>query len=340
MGIVNLKGFENLDLDKGIAVKENKDGLTELQMEDESGFGTITILPVFPGVYLMFNNFHMRFCNSEFQSGCEILSIDYCREGRIEWEKDATCCVYLQAGDVQINHRQYHRQHFEFPLSHYHGITLSFAPSVAAESFEKEIPGLGLNIEKIFEGFKAAENPYILQKPQNLVRLFEDLYTMPKPIESALVKCKVAEILLHVSIADSSNKATAGLYYSRHNVETTKSIMALMVSNLEEHYTLEMLSTRFSIPLTTMKQCFKGVYGLSIYAFLKQYRMCAAAHMLKSSTMSVSAIASKVGYDNASKFAAAFRTVLGVSPIEYRKSPVQTELYLPFRSGKADNKRV
>ena len=71
-----------------------------------------------------------------------------------------------------------------------------------------------------------------------------------------------------------------------------------------------------------MKQCFKGIYGVSMYAYMKEYRMNAAALMLKNTDEPVIAVAGKVGYTNPGKFSAAFRSVLGVTPTEYRKSVV------------------
>lgn len=53
---------------------------------------------------------------------------------------------------------------------------------------------------------------------------------------------------------------------------------------------------------------------------MKEYRMNAAAVMLKSTQDSVISVVSRVGYSNPGKFAAAFKNVLGVTPTEYRKS--------------------
>ena len=56
-------------------------------------------------------------------------------------------------------------------------------------------------------------------------------------------------------------------------------------------------------------------------AFLRARRMRYAAELLRRSDESVLAIAGQLGYDNASKFARAFRQVMGVSPISERPVP-------------------
>ena len=55
-----------------------------LKMQDESGEGMMTMYPVFPGVFVMYNDFYMKGCYSNFQSDTNRLCIDHCREGRIE----------------------------------------------------------------------------------------------------------------------------------------------------------------------------------------------------------------------------------------------------------------
>ncbi|MDR1541782.1 MAG: helix-turn-helix domain-containing protein [Clostridiales bacterium] len=48
--------------------------------------------------------------------------------------------------------------------------------------------------------------------------------------------------------------------------------------------------------------------------------MNAAALMLRQSDDNVCAIGSQLGYENATKFTTAFKSVKGVTPAEYRKS--------------------
>lgn len=68
-----------------------------------------------------------------------------------------------------------------------------------------------------------------------------------------------------------------------------------------------------------MKSCFKEVYGDSIHAYVKKYRLQKAAELIKNTDMTIGEIASTVGYDNASKFSGAFKTVIGNTPGDFRK---------------------
>ena len=68
-----------------------------------------------------------------------------------------------------------------------------------------------------------------------------------------------------------------------------------------------------------MKKCFKGVYGDSVYAYMKRYRLQVAEQLLRESNDTVGEIAAKIGYLNPNKFTSAFCAEYGMPPTAYRK---------------------
>ena len=102
-------------------------------------------------------------------------------------------------------------------------------------------------------------------------------------------------------------------------MEKIKAVHAQITGDLKTRLTIEDLSSMYDIPATTMKKCFKDVYGDSIYSYQKRYRINVAASMLmQDKTREIQEIAACVGYENPGKFSVAFRSVMGVSPAEYR----------------------
>ncbi len=57
-----------------------------------------------------------------------------------------------------------------------------------------------------------------------------------------------------------------------------------------------------------------------MYSYLRRYRMNVATTMLRQDSREDAEIAGAVGYESPSKFATAFRQVIGQTPMEYRKS--------------------
>ena len=69
-----------------------------------------------------------------------------------------------------------------------------------------------------------------------------------------------------------------------------------------------------------LRRSVKQVYGKSLYQCVRAYKMRLAAKLLRETERTVSDIAGEFGYDNSSKFACAFQSILGIPPGEYRVS--------------------
>lgn len=293
---------------------------TVFQVKDDSGEGLMTVYQVFNGCCLIYNDFHMKECCSGFKPNAEIFCIDHCREGRIEWCVDRDRYIYVEAGDMQVNSREQHSSKFLFPLNHYHGLTIGFDIAEAEDSLLHVMEGFSVDIKKLRSKFSPDGRTFIMRAGAQISHIFSELYDLPEHVRLPYFKIKVLELLLFLETLDVPAGGEERPYFYKTQVDKVKDIAALLTENLEHWYTLEELSEQFSFPMTSLKQCFKGVYGCSVAAYMKEYRMNAAAVMLKNTQDSVISVAERVGYSNPGKFASAFRSVLGVTPTEYRKS--------------------
>ena len=108
-------------------------------------------------------------------------------------------------------------------------------------------------------------------------------------------------------------------YYDKTQMEKIRAIHEQITSNLQERVTIEELSKQYDMPATSMKKCFREIYGDSIYSYQKRYRMNVAANLLmEDSKVEIQEIALKMGYENPGKFSSAFKSVMGVTPAKYR----------------------
>jgi len=290
------------------------------KMKNASGEGTMTVYPVFPGIDLIYNDFHMQNCFSEFQPKIEMIGIDHCYKGRIEWEFENDGSMYFQEGDLQISAKDHHALGFGFPLNHYHGITIAIYIEKAAKTLSSIFNIFPVDLRALRHKFCSYNKPFIMRTENSIQHIFSELYTVPDMIRLNYYKIKVMELLLYLSTVNVPQQSNNRAYFPKNQVDTIKTMMKYMTEHIDKHFTLEELSSRFRISQTAMKICFKGIYGTSIYAYMRIYRMQAAALMLRQTNDSVTAIASKVGYDNSSKFAAAFKEVIDLPPLKYRKN--------------------
>ena len=105
---------------------------------------------------------------------------------------------------------------------------------------------------------------------------------------------------------------------ARAHAALAAAVQEYLDAHPEKRIPLSELETIFHVSGTQIKSAYRETFGASLYADTKRRKMRAAAEALRSSERTVLEIAGSLGYDNASKFAAAFRSVYGASPTEYR----------------------
>ncbi len=302
----------------GVKLAEN-DGCSVYQFQNETGEGTITIYEVFPGVSLSYNDFHIRYYDSEFKPDRNLFCIDHCREGRLEYPAADDAYSYVEAGDLKLDRRLTHTGHFEMPLSHYHGAMVSFDMDAACRSLPQEIKDFPVNLRALQEKFCGGIYPYVVHGAGSIEHIFGELYAVPEKIKRSYFKIKILELLLYLEALELPENPVEKPYFYRTQVEKAKAVQQFLVGHMDENFTQKEMSRRFDIPLTPLKNCFKSVFGASIGSYLLEYRMNQAAVLLRTKReMSVAEIAGCVGYDSPSKFAAAFRRKMGMTPMDYR----------------------
>lgn len=307
-----------LGCDHSIRLAES-DGCSVYQFRNETGEGTITLYEVFPGVTLAYNDFHMRYYNSEFKPNCHMFCVDHCREGRLEYPAAQDAFSYVEAGDLKLDRRLSHTGQFEMPLSHYHGAMVAFDMDIACKTLSLEVKDFPVDLWELQKKFCRDIYPTVIHGMNSIEHIFSELYTVPEKIKRPYFKIKVLELLLYLEALELPDQPSEKPYFYKTQVETTKAIGLFITQHMDETFTQETLSERFGLSLTTMKQCFKSVFGTTIGNYLLEYRMNQAAVLLKTKRdMSVAEIAGRVGYDSPSKFAMAFRKLMGMSPVEYR----------------------
>ena len=94
----------------------------------------------------------------------------------------------------------------------------------------------------------------------------------------------------------------------------------VMVNNLENPPRYESAGTvRRAEPGANCHRCFRLVYGLSPFEYLRNKRLQTAMQLLQGGEVNVTEAALSVGYANLSYFAKAFKNTFGLAPGELLK---------------------
>ena len=128
-------------------------------------------------------------------------------------------------------------------------------------------------------------------------------------------KVKILELLLFLSALELPAGRRS---YSGAQVLLARRAAEYLEQNAGDCGTASELAAHFGVSPAQLSASFRGVYGMTPAAFLRAQKMHGAAALLRTTDRTVLDIAGQFGYDNASKFAKAFRSVIGVAPNAYR----------------------
>ena len=125
------------------------------------------------------------------------------------------------------------------------------------------------------------------------------------------------ELLLFTSIANESNIESISL--SKKQVNIVENVKNDLIADLESKITIDELTDKYGVSKTTLKNCFKEVYGKPIFKWRKEYKLDYACRMIDEGELNISQISKKVGYASPSKFSQAFKEYVGCTPSQYKK---------------------
>ena len=157
----------------------------------------------------------------------------------------------------------------------------------------------------------------LLRANEKIDHVIGELYCVDDRIKEPYFKLKCLELLLFFSIA--SETKTESLPLSKKQVDLIENVKNDLINDLESTITIDELAIKYDVSKTTLKNCFKEVYGKPIYKWRKEYRLDYACRLIEDDELTISEISKKAGYSSPSKFSQAFKEYVGCTPSEYRK---------------------
>ncbi len=104
----------------------------------------------------------------------------------------------------------------------------------------------------------------------------------------------------------------------------TEQLLAAVEAHLDdEDYNVDQLARDVAMSRTNLYAKLRNMLGISPAEFMRNVRLKAAAQLLADTSLSVSEVASRVGFATARNFSASFKKTFGVLPSEYKASGKQ-----------------
>lgn len=283
---------------------------------------SMTSYEVFPGITVIYNDIRAeRFSGRHYESG-SVFEINHCRRGRIEYElagDGGDEFRYLAQGDLSISCGADFREDAYFPLRYYQGITVLIDTGQAPGCLSCFLDDVEVHPKLLMKKFDNSGRGYVTRSNESIEHIFSELYSVPERIKKGYLKVKILELLLFLSAMEPEKTEETKMVSAAH-AGLAKEVCRYLTDRMDQKITLDMLAAAFHVSATLIKTCFRDVYGVSVYSYIRTQKMEKAAVMLRETDLQVTEIAGELGYDNSSKFAKAFKDVKGVAPGRYRKN--------------------
>lgn len=290
----------------------------EYSFSGDTGDAVITVYTVFPGIELVYNSVHIdRFDLGARKKG-NYIEIHHCREGRME-KKFGEDNLYLMPGDLSISIRNQMMREYNFPLHHYHGITITIDIDAVPECFTNFLDDVCVKPLTVAKKLCKDKQFFVLRNESYIEHIFSELYSAPEKGRIGYFKVKILELFLILNEIDTMEYETEEILVPQSKVKLAKQVADYLAEHMNQHITIPELAKQFNVSDSYLKNAFKDVYGVPVYSYVRIQKMQNAAKWLVGSDRPIMQIADECGYSNGSKFTAAFRDVMGETPSDYRK---------------------
>lgn len=281
-------------------------------MIDEPGYGKLRRRLVAFGIHVFHHDFQSdRWFSGNYDFG-DYLEISYGIEGIYEVEFANHRCQSLGEGDILLIRSKNGFFRSSFPLKIYRGVSIFIDLPQLFESFPDSINKQ--HFSQLLKQLQCHDDLMIMHNQLDLQCLFESLYLAEDEWLTLVI-----QILNQLTLTELLPCLLGHGYCPRSVILKLRAIKELLIQDLAQHYTIDELAQRYRLTPTMLKSSFKSLYGDPPYTYVKKRRMHYAAKLIKEHTFTIGEIGGMLGYQNASKFASAFKSVMGISPREYRE---------------------
>lgn len=281
-------------------------------------YGKMETYSIFPGVIIAYMDIHIKNIDEVFieeKIPSRLLQINHCCEGRYAYSIGDDKVIYFGKGDLCVSIYDLTKSISDFPLGYYKGFEIFMDVDIANDYLKELISDFDL--VDMYEDLEKSQGFVLVRANERIDHVIGELYSVDSRIKEPYFKLKCLELLLFFSIADLRKSTNIPL--SRSQAEIIENVKNDLTCNLESQITIDQLANKYGISKTTLKNCFKEVYGKPIFKWRKEYKLDYACKLIDEDEYTITEISRMVGYSSHSKFTQAFKDYVGCTPSQYRK---------------------
>lgn len=249
-----------------------------------------------------------------------LLTINHVRKGICELKTDENNYVYVKGNNLCIS-GEWASAGFHYPSGSYEGLEIYFM-----DGFQKDETGFlkkfGIDFEQICTNYLSKnQNTFITNASDLLQDPVDSIYALfdREAADIFLLRLYTLLILRMLTAALPSILPAHISFLTPAQLAMVQKAQRQLTGHLDERIPVWKLADEMGISETSLKNYFRAVYGQNISEYLLDKRMEYAKKMLKETSQPIGEIAAMAGYQNASRFSAAFQKYAGCTPSLWRK---------------------
>ena len=305
-----------------------------LQIPDQYGSGTITAINFKSGLGII--RYDCTFCQETIFkfiiNEVHPLKFLFCAAGTFKHKfENSNYEHHIQQYDNAIVASSLHNGHIlKFEANKRTKInSLEIIRTEFIESINCELRSLPQALQNLFEDTSALSNFYYKGKYSfKIGELFEDMEDFDKDpfLNRFYLNGKSLEILIHqiIQYIDDLDPDKKRSVLRRSEMKQIEKASKFIQEHIEESLTIEHICDHVGLNKKKLQQGFRILYRMSVNAYMQKVRLDIIVHLLKSTDLSISEIAYRVGINSMSYLSKIFKNKYNLTPKEFRKSLLQS----------------
>mgnify|MGYP002529865006 CR=1 FL=1 len=246
-----------------------------------------------------------------------------CQPANVEHFHQHYELYYLAQGEIRyfIGNKTYHVKE---------GTLIIIPPSTLHKTFASQEPhrtriliNLSENYLKEFTALQKELLPdsgtafYSIQKQERIYQIIYELLNEFQNEKNILMqKSLVCELLVLLS---RRKKSTIVEATGNPLSKKLSDVVSYINAEYPQHITLTALAERFQMNPAYLSRIFKQGTGFSFSEYLNKFRIKKAVALLEISESNITEISLEVGFNSCNHFCKIFKSIMGVSPLVYKK---------------------
>lgn len=281
---------------------------------------------ILPGmsIIISYSNLMQRYTSEDvilyYPKPEDMLIITYLIEGEGQVAVDKDKFIPLKGGDIHIHLNPHNKNYYSYFGENKIAHILINLDKI--RKYEKTYTDEYITIIKeIFKKSKK-EQIIVIKSEHNLQKILEEMKSFQTPnitLRRVFQQIKIIEIVIYLYELKFISHQETYKTYTDAQIRVVRKIKNHLSRDIASYKSLESLALSYGINLTTLKNCFKDMYGKPLYSWYREYKFQRATDLIKNTDYPISKIANMIGYKSSSKFTKAFKKEIGVLPSSYRK---------------------